>query len=155
MAYESHNAYLAAKKVEVRKNAIRRGSKEVFQNCPDISTFDLRRACFKNKMIEMKKSNPYFKTKYDMIIGNKITKVSTEDLGDLLKIQKPKMGFLRCISNTFFFDWVGENVYISMENPLGSVECINTDKEKVSFIPSGLSKEEISILKREFSKPIE
>lgn len=150
-----HEKQAQLKVIENRKQAIRQASQDMYKPCQDISTFDKRRECFKDQMTQMRAQNKKVPLEFQVIINHKASKVEVEDLGDLLKISKPNIGFLRCQSNTFFFDWVGDFVYISMENPLPKIECMDVDNRKITFIPINLSQEDIRFMNQEFNKKIE
>lgn len=155
VTYKKVNSYLTEKAHETRKMEISNGVHGLFKKCTDISTFDSRRECFKNQLIEMKKKNPLIHKEYVFEINNKIYDVKSLDEGDLIKITKPSnYGFIRCISNTFFFDWASESIYLSQENPLGGALCTTTNGGTVLIIPKDLSKDQIREIKNMFNQPI-
>jgi len=153
--YKKVDIYLVEKAHETRKKEIIKGVHDLFKSCSNVSTFDSRRECFKNKLIEMKKKNPLIHKEYIFEISNKKYDVKSFDEGDLIKITKPSnYGFIRCISNTFFFDWSSESIYLSQENPLGGALCTTTNGGSVLVVPKNLSDDQILEIKKMFNQPI-
>lgn len=141
--------------LESRKKEITQGVQGIFKNCPDISTFELRRECFKDRLIDMKSKNALVQKEYAFESKDLSKDLVSEDLEDLLKINIPEnLAFVRCVSNTFFFDWKGNTVFISMENPLGAVLCNTAGGDEVLISPKNLSKQQRSELKNMFKLPI-
>lgn len=139
-----------AEQERVKKETIKEGTLKIYADCTDISTFEKRRECFKEEMIRLRMENSKVSLRYDMTYSGTKEEVKTEDLGDLLRIEKPHIALERCVSNTFFFDWVEDSIYISMDNTLGSVRCMTPNGE-IIFSPSNLTDEEKVILNAEFT----
>ena len=153
--FTKNSAYLKSKATEGRKAQIAIAAKKVFNKCQDVSTFDKRRECFKDKLLEMRKQSNIVKLDYILVVNDKAISAKSEDLGDLVKLTIPKeMGFIRCVSNTFFFDWSGESMYLSLENPFGGAQCTTIKDETVLVYPKDLTADQQKLVKQMFGNKI-
>lgn len=155
IGYKKFKTYSYNKKESTRREEILKGVNSIFKQCSDITSFESRRSCFRDKLLEIKKNNKKIKKEYVLILNNKKFSLKSFEEEDLLKIEKPKdYGFTRCLSNTFFFDWVDDFIYISMDNELSSVSCKTTNGLDLLIVPKDLKDSEINSVKSMFMIPI-
>lgn len=147
--------YAYKKKVtstEEKKDQARNWNKELFDSCKSLKLED-RRDCFQEKLEDIRAKNPKVRTTYKALVDGKEVKVATEDETDLLKIERPKgHSFVRCSSNTFFFDWNETHVFLSLDNPNGAAQCLTPEGKAIYFVPSDMTDQELKIIKSQFGR---
>ena len=128
--------------IDQRREEIKVGAAALVKDC-EMTTFEGRLACFKDKIIENRKRNPQVPTEYQ-VIGSGLNRIlKTEDLGNIIKIEKPReVTFRNCISNTLFFDWTEEFIHLSPDSFNSGAIC-DTEKGRVAIVPKSLSKKQI------------
>ena len=155
-AYNRYEVYKYRVFQQERRDSIKAGVQKVFENCPNISDFASRRDCLKNQLTNLRSSNNQVKLNYKISSQSLDLVLTSTDLGDLVEINKdPNLTFVRCSSNTFFLDWTPEKVFLSLENPLGSVWCTTTQGENIYIMPSDLTADQITFVKSSLSRPIQ
>lgn len=143
-AYKKASTYIKDQKEIKRKAEIKGQVLNHFKNCPDLTTFEKRRECFKEEMITKRAQNQQVKLEYVFLINNKRYKAEGVDLGDVMQITKPEgYGFTRCVANTYFFDWVGEHIYFSLENAQATISCKTTTGGDLIIFPKDLTETEL------------
>lgn len=119
-----------------RRLVIKKGVQDFFKKCANISSFESRRLCFKDDLIKMRNNNKNINNEYVFEINGKKYKADNFDEIDLIKIKRPPgYGFVKCSSNTFFFDWTEDSFYISLENPMGGAVCTTIQNQLVYILP--------------------
>lgn len=145
IAYKKATTYIKDQKEIKRKSNIKNNVLNHFKNCPDLTTFEKRRECFKEEMIAKRAQNQQVKLEYVFLINNKRYKADSVDLGDVIQVTKPEgYGFTRCVSNTYFFDWVGDYIYFSLENSQATISCKTTTGGDFIIFSKDLTETEIN-----------
>lgn len=140
---------------EKRRAQIEEGVRSFFKKCEEIDTFEKRRRCFAQDLLLKRNENKMVQLSYQMEINGKLYSLNSEDLGDLIKISKPKdYSFVRCLSNTYFFDWNENSIFLSLDNPYGSVNCRLRQGGEVFIFPANLSESVRKMIKSTLLSPI-
>jgi len=153
--YEKYEKVLKEKAESARRAQIEAGVKAIYGGCEKIETFQDRRDCFKKDLIDMKNKNKSIPEGFILEFDDKFFSLKSEILEDLIQIEKPKnLGFLRCVSNTFFFDWNESSIFISMDNSYGSISCFLQDKKQIFIFPKNLTSAQKNMVKSTLLIPI-
>lgn len=148
ICYIGYNVIFQKKiKLEKRRTEIKKATTEFFANC-EIDEFDKRRACFHDKMIELRAANKQVNLEYKVILDGTESKLKSEDLGDIIRIERPKTSLMSCSSNTLFLDWDSLYFYISLENPNGGVVCYDVKDNPVYIVARSLKLSQIDSFKK-------
>lgn len=109
----------------------------------DLSTFQGRLNCFKDKIAENRKHNPEIPKEYIMIGTGFNKKLKASDLGDIIQIERPQeISIKDCTAKSIYFDWNQSYFFIAPDSFDSGAICDST-KGRIAIVPSNLTTQQI------------
>lgn len=125
-----------------RRKEIKEATAKFVGNC-EFDDFEKRRNCYHDQMIQLRKANLKVNLNFKLVQGDTEHNLKAIDMEDIIKIERPQLSLMSCASNTFFFDWNSEYIFISLENPAGGVVCQTSNKETIYIVPQSFKQSQI------------
>jgi regulatory protein YycI of two-component signal transduction system YycFG len=118
----------------------------------DMTTFQGRLNCFKNKIAENRKSNTSIPTQYFLIGKGFNLKLKAKDLGDIIQIDRPESISIKdCVAKSIYFDWNQSYFFIAPDSFDSGAIC-DSSKGRIAIVPSTLTNTQIQDFYKHMSK---
>lgn len=142
---------LKSKDKKVAKTQVTKPENPLTKNC-DMTTFEGRMACFRDKITENRKRNKAIPKSY-LLIGQGINlKLNTKDLNDIIQIERPtEISIKNCAANSIYFDWNQSYFFIAPDSFNSGAVC-DSSKGRIAIVPSNLSNAQITEFYQIFQK---
>lgn len=109
----------------------------------EMTTFEGRMSCFRDRITENRKRNQSIPKTYSLIGQGINLKLKTTDLKDIIQIERPmEISIKNCAANSVYFDWNQSYFFIAPDSFNSGAIC-DSSKGRIAIVPSNLSNTQI------------